>query len=1511
MIEFSNIEKLLLTVLPKNIHEDKPHKALAILAVIEGIESGVYTENKIYFNSYFKDLFKKYFIKYSRPQDSNRPVNPFFHLRSSSFWKLQPLKGKKEELDALTSVGSPKDLLNLVDYAHLDEELFSYLISDTEHCGEVKRFIIGALAPYISSPTPRALEIPSKFPHEQQALEAIIPLLAKQVEFIPNFELHDSATNEYLECDLIAICSSFIAIVELKHWGGEIEILPNNWHVHGKFPPDPHKANTYKCKVLKSHLENTFPFIKIPWVDSVVVLTNPKAIVYNQSLPKKAAKNPTFAGTDDLVHYFQFRISTEDKILGPNDREKIADSLWNLVDGPKKKGLHIPGYELLDNITQTPGRLELLARVKGLELQSVKRLRIFTPDSTLPYNQQEKQRKQAFNTLKTLDQLDYHPNLLRVEALPNEDDLIIEVSDWSNEGTLADVLHNKGKFSEEEAVKIILGIVAGLSVLHEKAIVHRDLRPENILMQGLLPVLMNFDYTYIPDHGPEYTVFHDPENLVASPFLAPELYTDGQFSEATDLFSVGVIFYTLLCGKPPFDNSLELLNRVDSLTEENKDCLREVVVNKTIIPLISSLVLLNRNQRPQNTNDIETQLEEQLDDHNKKAPAKKSNDPLAPGTSHDVYVIDSLIGQGREAQVYAGRGFNGNEIALKLYFHEIPRERINAEQKHLSLVNSPFVLHEYGVHVWSNGRFFLVTNLIQGPSLRKLIKNGRIPTIETFRHVATCLLMALQALHRDPARETPLLHNDIKPDNILLTVQGDPVLLDFGTACSPHIGLYQGTDYYIAPDLLRKIDYEFCESGDLFALGVTLFEWLLGRRPYVGVPTVDSIPQVTNEERQIEIPAALFDWLEQAVQPLRNDRFADIDRMQEVFDTIWLPPEEQNEQFLPEPEKTPAPHESLLPLKIEEVAHTEENDFVRYLNSLHNATAADEGALAETQALSKHFGQIHVPLPQTNYILERLTAPEGIHVFLTGHAGDGKSTIGLELYKQLHGIPPDLPLDRPLKEDESIEYHGHTIHIVKDMSELSAEERVSKIRSVLQSENSERWFIISNTGTLLATWKILAEELGVDSYDVEGRLLDTLGSADPRELTLLDTQLSIINLAGTDNISTCIDVLKRILEHQGWGKCSSCQVQVSCPIRRNIMALLAAKERVSERISWIYRRLKEYGTRLTMRQLTGHLAYSLTGGLDCSVIHGQAAAPNPPDAMDFFFSDLFFGYKEGKRNELVGRMAAIRHIRKLECGSKPFPALDKIFWSMEKGELPHLPPLLTPLLEPFQKDSIFRVNGENEKTCQDRGALRRLYYIFGEFPSSLSSFIPQFLESEVLVDMEQWQEGNGPQTMYKSKLLRKILRVLQEQYTGFLLSENHASNSLYIALRRRNEGYRQSVQLLLAEIPFSSFSLDWKSVNEQFEPKRSVLELRESNSQNSLELDLPFLDFVLLRDRGELGQGLHPGYRDRLERFKSRLLEKQKNTGTGTQLNLLEMGRSGRLKVRTLEINDQQLQVTS
>ena len=1204
-------------------------------------------------------------------------------------------------------------------------------------------------------------------------------------------------------------------------------------------------------------------------------------------------------------------MSTEKKYLGPNDRKKIADKLGDLADGPKKKGIEIPGYDLLENITQSPDRLEFLARVKGLELQTIKRLRIFLTDPTLPAEERKKQRLRAQTTLKALDQAGNHPNLLRVEPVPNDESLVIEVSDWSDEGTLADVLHGKGKFTVDESVEIIQGVVAGLSVLHGKMVVHRDLRPENIMMDGKIPILMNFDYTYLPDdHGPEYTVFPDPKTLKASPFLAPELYMNGQFSEATDLFSVGVLFYTLLCGEPPFSTSLELLKSQEVLTETKISCLKEAGANESIINLIKSLVVLDRTHRPQEASYVKQTMQDLLaEPEEQEEHIVKNNDQLVSGASYDVYEIKKMIGTGREAQVYLARKIGGQQVALKVFFHEIPRNRIVDEQKHLSLVQNPFILHVYGIHTWQDGRFFLETNFVDGLSLRASIDEKQLPDVGKFKHITTCLLTAIKAMHRDPSREKSLLHNDIKPDNILISSSNDPILIDFGTSCYPHIGLYRGTDHYVAPDLLRKIDFEFCESGDLFALGITLFEWLCGCRPYDGVPSLDRVPKAVSDMRGDEIPVPLAQWLMQAVQPQRGSRFEDILTMQEAFDEIWEPIEKQ-EKISP-PESEPAPAILVTSIGSEEgEAVAQDNGFVRYLNTLHNATAVDDGALAETQALSKHFGQIHVQLPQTEYIFQQLTSPGGSHVLLTGHAGDGKSTIGLELYKKLKGLPPDEPLKSSFKDHEEIKYDGIIIHIIKDMSELSTAEKNDKVAAALASDNSERWFIISNTGTLLSTFEKIADQQEKHWLTVESELLEALAHDDLKILPLLDVPFSIINLAKTDNIKTGVAVLDRILEHSGWEPCNRCNVRRSCPINQNIATLISTKEIALERIAWIYRRLKEYGIRLTMRQLTGHLTYSLTGGLDCALVHSQVASPMPPEKMDIFFSNRFFGYTGAGIDDQANQMVAIQHIRKLEMGSKPFPALDRVLWSQESEPLPVLSDDLVRSVQPLQKKTNDKkANSANQEVREIRQAIRRLYYIFGDFSKKLSSFIPQFLDSQMLVETEEWQDGTGPQSMRRKQLLHKILHVLQEEYTGFQLSEKHQASNLYITLRRRNEGYRQSVQLLLAQIPLSSFTLHWQQLNQQFEPKRYVLILQEKMSQYKLMLDLPFLDFVLMRDMGEVGQRLHPGYRDRLERFKNQLLE---FSGYKIEhLILLEMERNGNLKTRSLEIYEQHLQVTS
>ena len=768
-------------------------------------------------------------------------------------------------------------------------------------------------------------------------------------------------------------------------------------------------------------------------------------------------------------------------------------------------------------------------------------------------------------------------------------------------------------------------------------------------------------------------------------------------------------------------------------------------------------------------------------------------------------------------------------------------------------------------------------------------------------------------MHKDPNREKPLLHNDLKPDNILLSGETSPVIIDFGTACHPQIGTYMGTELYVAPDLLRKVDFEFCESGDLFALAITLFEWLCGTRPYKGIPKLDESPKSINDFRN-DISEPLIEWFDQAIQPKSESRFADIVRMQEAFEEIWDAKETETEKEGEiEPDKKDIESEKIkeeIPEPRRDVITPGENKFVRYLNTLHNATAEDENSLAESQAQNKFFGDIHISLPQTEYIYKQLTSPEGSHVILTGHAGDGKSTIGLELYKKVKNLPFGQPLEAPLKDHEVLEsVNGIKIHIIKDMSELGASERSQKIEACLDpNKNTERWLIISNTGTLLSTFnKIFKNKNGEDWLATENSVLNALGKKDPAKLSLFDIPFTFINLAQTDNIPTSISILEKFLDHKGWDRCNYCDLIVKCPIRQNVYFLLFKRNISLDRIKMVYRRLKEYGLRLTIRQITGHLAYSLTGGNDCKAIHDHVLAPSPPHPMDTLFSNLFFGHKGISPDEQGFRIAAIQNIYKMELGSKPFPELDRGLWNSEDKILPTLSSDLQKTANQLQLKLTNLIFGD-VKHRRSRQAIRRLYYIFGDFDITMKNFIPLFLDSPMLMALEKWQNKNGPGMKKKSDLLKKILHVLQEEFTGLQLGANNNANNLFISLRRQQEGYRQSVQLLLAQIPFTNFSLEWHQINKVFNPIQHLLILKDQVSGAELHLDLPFLDFVLMRDMGEVGQRLNLEYKDRLAKFKADLLShpnyKQQRD---EKLVLLEMHRNGDLGTISLMMSDQKL----
>jgi len=146
---------------------------------------------------------------------------------------------------------------------------------------------------------------------------------------------------------------------------------------------------------------------------------------------------------------------------------------------------------------------------------------------------------------------------------------------------------------------------------------------------------------------------------------------------------------------------------------------------------------------------------------------------------------------------------------------------------------------------------------------------------------------------------------------------------------------------------------------------------------------------------------------------------------------------------------------------------TTQNGYIAYLNSLHSLSANSANALAESQATNRYFAELYQAFPIVDQMLSALQDGERV-VVLTGHAGDGKSTIALDVLKRLKNLSPNEPLNEMLKEREEISGSPFgSVTIVKDMSELSAQTRLQWLQEAFAGTGS--WLLVSNSGPLLDT----------------------------------------------------------------------------------------------------------------------------------------------------------------------------------------------------------------------------------------------------------------------------------------------------------------------------------------------------------------------------------------------------------------------------------------------------------
>jgi serine/threonine protein kinase len=385
---------------------------------------------------------------------------------------------------------------------------------------------------------------------EARAIKRLGRALPDHFFVFHNFEVATGRGLPY-EYDIAVLSPYALYHLEVKGYHGEIRGNAQQWiFENGGVYPSPIPLANKKTKILAGKLKQYSQRLDEVFVETLVLLTEDRA---------RAKLNDDQAVR--VVHFNEAIARLSDPSYLPVSTGSVVP-LHDMVckalftTRPAQKVQQIGLYDIVQKLDQDDRFTVFLARHRFIETQPLIVLKVYHLDVYATAEEKRYRVREIFHSQDAMRLLGAHPNLVRTgDMFSWNDDSFVEPVGYIEGGQLLEWLldkHCEQALTWEEKTRIIKGVAAGLMHAHKHGVIHRDVRPRNIVIapDGIVK-LANFDLAFIPN-APNLSIARSVREHFDRRYVAPAVWENpSDVVPASDVYSLGLVFYQLITGQPP------------------------------------------------------------------------------------------------------------------------------------------------------------------------------------------------------------------------------------------------------------------------------------------------------------------------------------------------------------------------------------------------------------------------------------------------------------------------------------------------------------------------------------------------------------------------------------------------------------------------------------------------------------------------------------------------------------------------------------------------------------------------------------------------------------------------------------------------------------------------------------------------------------------------------------------------------------------------------------------------